>query len=282
MENSNSREYLEKITAAVIDNLRNTGPAPSVQMQDVPRKPFGGMTDEEEAELDDLDEDENKDVRMTEHRWDKRVENGAEFEPSDDDDLARVNGATRQSSNKRTFTDFGKDTEEEGTATATQAAENKTTEASIEDSHDINDDTIEDIDAAEQEKGAVDETVNENADKEKTDGDGDVGMADMVPAEDEDTKIKKEEPETEAAPASEDNAADTKEAKKPAGETAASKDKNEVEAAKDSEKASGPQVDSKSSDKTESKDSIEQPADAMDVDGDKEKETETKDIKGSS
>ena len=48
MENSNSREYLEKIKYAVIENLRNTVPAPSVQMQDVPRQPFGGMTDEEE------------------------------------------------------------------------------------------------------------------------------------------------------------------------------------------------------------------------------------------
>ncbi|KAH7326439.1 hypothetical protein B0I35DRAFT_346815, partial [Stachybotrys elegans] len=85
MENSNSREYLEKITAAVIDNLRQTGPVPSVQMQDVPRKPLGGMTDEEEAELDDLDEDENKDVRTTQHRWEKRVQNEAEFEPSEDE-----------------------------------------------------------------------------------------------------------------------------------------------------------------------------------------------------
>ena len=90
MENSNSREYLEKIKAAVIDNLRQTGPAPSVQMQDVPRKPFGGMTDEEEAELDDMDEDKNKDQRMTEHRWDKHVENPAEFEDSDDDEMARA------------------------------------------------------------------------------------------------------------------------------------------------------------------------------------------------
>ncbi|EGR48353.1 uncharacterized protein TRIREDRAFT_48386, partial [Trichoderma reesei QM6a] len=95
MENSNSREYLEKITAAVIDNLRHTGPAPSVQMQDVPRKPFGGMTDEEEAELDDLDEDENKDVRMSERQWDKHVENGAEFDASDDEDMAAENGKTR-------------------------------------------------------------------------------------------------------------------------------------------------------------------------------------------
>jgi len=83
MENSNSREYLEKITASVIDNLRQTGPAPSVQLQDVPRKPFGGMTDEEEAELDDLDEDENKDVRMTEHRWAKNADHITESEPTE-------------------------------------------------------------------------------------------------------------------------------------------------------------------------------------------------------
>ena len=55
MENQNHREYLEKIKAAVIDNLRQTAPVPSVQMQDVPRNPFPGvMTEEEEAELEDL------------------------------------------------------------------------------------------------------------------------------------------------------------------------------------------------------------------------------------
>jgi histone deacetylase 1/2 len=186
MENSNSREYLEKITAAVIDNLRHTGPAPSVQMQDVPRKPFGGMTDEEEAELDDLDEDENKDVRMSERQWDKHVENGAEFDASDDEDMAAENGKTRSKGNKRTFTDFRTGEPEEkserpspvpaaaaaatatATATATAATNGDASEApAAEDAHDINDDTIEDFAAAgEQDKASADK-MDETKEPEK-------------------------------------------------------------------------------------------------------------------
>ncbi|KAL6877142.1 hypothetical protein J3F83DRAFT_728286 [Trichoderma novae-zelandiae] len=165
MENSNSREYLEKITAAVIDNLRHTGPAPSVQLQDVPRKPFGGMTDEEEAELDDLDEDENKDVRMSERQWDKHVENGAEFEASDDEDMAADNGKTRGKGHKRTFTDFRKDEPEEKSerpspaAAEADATNSGAAEAPVveDNTHDNNDDTIEDFAVpGEREKTPVD------------------------------------------------------------------------------------------------------------------------------
>ncbi|KAM0670036.1 hypothetical protein MY8738_003435 [Beauveria namnaoensis] len=268
MENSNSREYLEKITAAVIDNLRNTGPVPSVQMQDVPRKPFGGMTDEEEAELDDLDEDENKDVRMTEHRWDKRIENGAEFEPSDDDELARANGATRQSSNKRTFTDFSKGGEEEATGNSDEAINGKSAEANTEDNHDTNDDTIEEIVATEQDKERVEETTEETADKQTIDGDGDVGMTDSAPVEEE-AKIKEEEPETQNAPAPAAAAAATGDVEKSADDSA-SQD-NEGRPPKDQEKPTGEEG---KSEKVEIKDKEEQPADAMDIDGDKEKEAD--------
>ncbi|KAM3506883.1 hypothetical protein MY11210_007370 [Beauveria gryllotalpidicola] len=276
MENSNSREYLEKITAAVIDNLRNTGPVPSVQMQDVPPKPFGGMTDEEEAELDDLDEDENKDVRMTEHRWDKRIENGAEFEPSDDDELARANGATRQSSNKRTFTDFSKGGEEEATGDSDEAINGKSAEANAEDNHDTNDDTIEEIVATEQDKERVEETIEETTDKQTTDGDGDVGMTDSAPVEEE-AKIKEEEPEMQNAPTPAAAVAATGDAEKSADDPA-SQD-NEARAPKDQEKAIG---EESKSEKVEIKDKEEQPADAMDVDGDKEKEADTKEVSASS
>jgi histone deacetylase 1/2 len=220
MENSNSREYLEKITAAVIDNLRHTGPAPSVQMQDVPRKPFGGMTDEEEAELDDMDEDENKDVRMSEHRWDKRIEHEAEFEPSDDDEMARANGATRSNGNKRSFNDFRKGDKEDNSERASPVAATNGSAPpegpAAEESHDINDDTIEDF-AAEQEKISVDkeaspkepetekETEKESEqekdsekEQERVDDDGDVGMADSEPKEE--MTIKEEDIEPESAP----------------------------------------------------------------------------------
>lgn len=92
MENANSYEYLEKIKIAVIENLKRTAAVPSVQMQDVPRQGLG-MTDEEEAELDDLDADENKDVRMTQRQWEKSTvrPEDALYE-SDDEDMAQANG----------------------------------------------------------------------------------------------------------------------------------------------------------------------------------------------
>ncbi|OAA62141.1 histone deacetylase RpdA/Rpd3 [Cordyceps fumosorosea ARSEF 2679] len=270
MENSNSREYLEKITAAVIDNLRNTGPAPSVQMQDVPRRPFGGMTDEEEAELDDLDEDENKDVRMTEHRWDKHVENGAEFEASDDDELARANGATRASSSKRTFTDFRKDSDEEDTERPAKSSNDKTVDNNAEDGHDVNDDTIEDIGAAEADNGPSEEAAEEQADKEKTDGDGDVGMTDSAPAEPE-AKIKEEEPETEDTTVPVTAASASGDAEKAVEDTIAENDK--TDAPKDAEKSAG--EEQSKSEKAENKAKEEEPADAMELDGDKEKAAES-------
>jgi histone deacetylase 1/2 len=70
--NLNSREYLEKITTKILENLKQVTFAPSVQMFDIPRQPFG-MTDAEEAELNDLDEDKNQDIRNTQHRMDKMI-----------------------------------------------------------------------------------------------------------------------------------------------------------------------------------------------------------------
>ncbi|KFA64486.1 hypothetical protein S40285_01076 [Stachybotrys chlorohalonatus IBT 40285] len=200
MENSNSREYLEKITAAVIDNLRQTGPVPSVQMQDVPRKPLGGMTDEEEAELDDLDDDENKDVRMTDLRWEKRITNPAEFEPSDDEDLNRAN---RSNGTKRTFSDYRKSEMEVDSARASpDGGANGTIaeEPEAEEAHDVNDDTIEDIAATEQAEEPTEAEGKEakKSDQDQVDGDGDVGMADSGPAE-VITTIKKEDVDVDPA-----------------------------------------------------------------------------------
>ncbi|KAI8719530.1 Histone deacetylase [Fusarium sp. LHS14.1] len=276
MENSNSREYLEKITSAVIDNLRQTGPAPSVQMQDVPRKPFGGMTDEEEAELDDMDEDENKDVRMTEHRWDKQVEHEGEFEPSEDDDeIARAHGATRQNGNKRTFTDYRKGEMEVDSGNVTPKASNGASveEPAGDETHDINDDTIEDMSAHEQpekdqpEKEAEkpEETAKE-PEKAGVDNDGDVGMTDSAPAEDT-TTIKKEdvEPETAAEPAAP--------AEKPTQEESTTKDAPEA-AKETSESKPTEKVAEKPAEAAEQKDKAEPAGDAMDVDNEKEKSKE--------
>ncbi|PTD13507.1 Histone deacetylase RPD3 [Fusarium culmorum] len=275
MENSNSREYLEKITSSVIDNLRQTGPAPSVQLQDVPRKPFGGMTDEEEAELDDLDEDENKDVRMTEHRWDKHVEHDNEFEASDDDEMARVNGATRQNGNKRSFTDYRKgemdvDNPDAPLLKPPMAAEEHTGE----DGYDVNDDTIDDISAPDQpEKDQPEkatETPTENAKEpelSKVDGDGDVGMEDSAV---EETTIKKEDVEPEAPEAPTEPSAPTEKS---------AQDEPTVEAAATdaatTEPIPEPTPAEKPAESTEKAQS-EQPADAMDVDTEKDKPEQPK------
>ena len=95
MDNANSPEYLEKIRIQVIENLKRTTFAPSVQMTDVPRDPEG-MDDEADALLDDLDEDDNKDTRYTKRRWDKYVEKDGELSDSEDEDENEANGVRRQ------------------------------------------------------------------------------------------------------------------------------------------------------------------------------------------
>jgi histone deacetylase 1/2 len=105
MENANSYEYLEKIKIAVIENLKRTAPVPSVQMQDVPRQGLG-MSDEEEAELDDLDADENPDVRMTQRQWEKStVRQQDELYESDDDEMAQANGVYKNGKTRRSILD---------------------------------------------------------------------------------------------------------------------------------------------------------------------------------
>lgn len=95
MENANSRDYLEKIKTQVINNLRKTGP-PSVQMTDVPRTTITGGTEEDEDVADDMDEDDNKDVRSTKRRWDQRITRDDEFEDSDDEEQDRANSVRPQ------------------------------------------------------------------------------------------------------------------------------------------------------------------------------------------
>ena len=95
MENANSPEYLEKIKRSVIENLSRTKFGPSVQMTEVPRDPEG-MDDEADAELDDLDEDMNKDVRRTQRSWDKYVENPNELSESEDEETHPANRGPRR------------------------------------------------------------------------------------------------------------------------------------------------------------------------------------------
>ena len=95
MDNANSQDYLQKIKIQVIENLRNTAFAPSVQVTDVPRDPEG-MNDEADAEMDDLDEDESPDARYTKRRWDKFIEKDGELSDSEDEEEDTANGVRRQ------------------------------------------------------------------------------------------------------------------------------------------------------------------------------------------
>lgn len=96
MENANSKDYLEKIKIQVIENLKRTAHAPSVQMQDVPRSTLTGMTDEDEDMQADADEDENMDVRLTQHRIDKHVARDEELDEADEEEANLANGAFAQ------------------------------------------------------------------------------------------------------------------------------------------------------------------------------------------
>jgi histone deacetylase 1/2 len=107
MDNANSREYLEKIRVQVIENLKRTTFAPSVQMQDVPRDSLA-MNDEDEAAMDDLDEDENPDRRRTQRRFDKYVEKDGELSESEDEEMNEANGVRKQpgTRKRRNLMDF--------------------------------------------------------------------------------------------------------------------------------------------------------------------------------
>ncbi|KAI0433907.1 hypothetical protein F5Y09DRAFT_297819 [Xylaria sp. FL1042] len=121
MENANSPEYLEKIKNQLIENLRRTAHVPSVQMQDVPRHSLGAMTDDDDAELDDLDEDENKDVRMTQRQWEQRIERDDEYEASDNEEMEKANGVHRNGSSRRNFQNYRNSDAEGDSGIATPA-----------------------------------------------------------------------------------------------------------------------------------------------------------------
>jgi histone deacetylase 1/2 len=97
MDNANTKDYLDKIRAQVVENLKRTAFAPSVQMTDVPREPLvEGMDDEADAILDDLDEDENKDKRFTQRRFDQYIEKPGELSDSEDEEENAANGVLRK------------------------------------------------------------------------------------------------------------------------------------------------------------------------------------------
>lgn len=115
MENQNSPEYLEKIKIQVIENLKKTTFAPSVQMQEVPRDSLMGDLDEEDDRLDDADEDENMDTRHTQRRSDKHIERADELYDSDDEaadrDMGIHSNGTHKERNQTTHKPISRDDE---------------------------------------------------------------------------------------------------------------------------------------------------------------------------
>lgn len=111
MENLNSREYLEKIKTAVLQNLERTRHAPSVQMTDVGK----GLTEQEEendAMLDDEEEDGvGMDRRHTTRRWDRTIEKDGELmSDSEDEEMENSLGVRRQGKKRRRNESNFKDT----------------------------------------------------------------------------------------------------------------------------------------------------------------------------
>lgn len=198
MENANSPEYLEKIKNQLVENLKRTAHVPSVQMQDIPGNFGGTMTDEEEAELDDLDEDENKDVRMTERRWDKNIDKNNEYEDSDHEDMDRANGVSRTSGPKR-FQDYSKSDANDDSNAPTPVNGNEATVIKSKETDDAMD--VEPAPEAEKEvqKEAAGITAEEEELKEaqqnsaKVDNDGDVDMSEPVAEEESKVGAVKEE-----------------------------------------------------------------------------------------
>ena len=189
MENANSTEYLEKIKNAVIENLKKTA-APSVQMQDVPRQSLG-MTDDDEAELDDLDEDQNRDTRMTQRQWDKHVAREEEFEESDDEEMAEANGVYQTNGKSKSILDHkNPDAPDDFSRPPTPEPRRiASPEPEVEEEVDNNegDETMEDVDAgvpeepaAEKKAEEVDTAPQDAGATAKVDDEGDVDMAEAA------------------------------------------------------------------------------------------------------
>ena len=85
MQNQNSIDYLEKIKIKIFENLKETIFVPSIEMQDIPRTSLG-MDDDDDDMLDDADEDDNPDIRMTQRRLDETTEASGELSDSENDD----------------------------------------------------------------------------------------------------------------------------------------------------------------------------------------------------
>ncbi|KAK7178848.1 histone deacetylase [Paraphaeosphaeria sporulosa] len=122
MENANSTDYLHKIKSSVIDSIRRTG-KPSVEaFTNIPDNPpqLAGYDSDAEEEMNDLDADENPDVRSTQRQRDQQIEaEGELYDPSDDEEYKNGLGVRRQpgARRKRNIMDFQNPNADEGAET---------------------------------------------------------------------------------------------------------------------------------------------------------------------
>ena len=186
MDNANSKEYLDKIRAQVIENLRRTTFAPSVQMTDVPRDSMA-VNDEDEAELDDLDEDQNPDKRNTQHRFNKYVEKPGELSDSEDEEMNEANGVRKQTGTRkrRNRLDYRNLAEWNGDSAITSGAATPQAASSMPDNEVDEDLNIEDAEPAEKVENSTASPANAaNGDTAQS------GAQSPRPAEEEDVEME--------------------------------------------------------------------------------------------
>ncbi|KAE8378964.1 hypothetical protein BDV26DRAFT_260337 [Aspergillus bertholletiae] len=90
MANQNTDAYLTQVCTKVLDNIKKTMTfSPSVQMTDVPRSPLVPALDEEYEDIvNDEDEDDNPDLRVTPRQVDMLIERDGEL--SDDEEMSQI------------------------------------------------------------------------------------------------------------------------------------------------------------------------------------------------
>ncbi|CAN3356014.1 probable histone deacetylase Hos2p [Diutina catenulata] len=64
IDNKNSKKYLEAVKTTILEQLRDLGHAPSVQMQQIPPD-LSGLTEDEEQALKELNEEEEREKSLT-------------------------------------------------------------------------------------------------------------------------------------------------------------------------------------------------------------------------
>jgi histone deacetylase 1/2 len=163
MQNQNSVDYLEKIKIKIFENLKETTFVPSVELQDIPRISFG-MDDEDDDMLDDADEDDNPDVRMTQRRLDETTEASGELSDSENEDSdflgPKGKKATSRRRNERNSKENGSalsDIDETGGHSSERSASPKSNASESE---------AEDVEM----KDAVDITMDIDAEEKVNDG----------------------------------------------------------------------------------------------------------------